>query len=420
MERYLQHTLPFAIVIQLAATLAVTAIDTASAADGLPAKVDLTPEFQRLELPAHAQGNSDVCSLFAVTSVADFESARHGAGRQPCLSEEYLIWAARQATGKDHNQAMFYEAVEGLNVLGICDEALMPYTTNANPKSGSTRRPSPKARADARQRAERWQVHWIRRWDVSRPMSDAQFQGIKVALAKGHPVACGLRWPNKLKGSSILSDNPPGGVSDGHSIAFVGYTDDADAPGGGTFRFRNSFGADWGDHGYGLMSYAYARKYANDAIWLTYGAPGTERPAERFEATALPIVERRNCETQVQSMADFEPKLWTQGRQLLCTVKKGGDVVLAFDVRQAGRYRVRLLATAAPDYGRLAVTLDGAAKPETFDLYSGRVSPGGSLELGQHELSVGRHRLRCTSVGKNPASGNFYFGLDAIDLMLVK
>lgn len=56
MERYLQHTLPFAIVIQLAATLAVTAIDTASAADGLPAKVDLTPEFQRLELPAHCAG----------------------------------------------------------------------------------------------------------------------------------------------------------------------------------------------------------------------------------------------------------------------------------------------------------------------------------------------------------------------------
>ena len=81
-------------------------------------------------------------------------------------------------------------------------------------------------------------------------------------------MACGLRWPNKLTGSSILSDNPPGGVSDGHSIAFVGYTDDRTAPGGGTFRFRNSFGPNWGDHGYGAMSYAYVRKYANDAVWL--------------------------------------------------------------------------------------------------------------------------------------------------------
>ena len=119
-------------------------------------------------------------------------------------------------------------------------------------------------------------------------------------------------------------------------------------------------------------------------------------------------------------MADFEPKLWTQGRQLFCAAKKGGDIVLAFDVRQAGRYRVRLLATAAPDYGRMAVALDGGAKPETFDLYSGRVSPSGSLELGQHDLAAGRHRLRCTAVGKNPASAGFYFGLDAIDLMEVK
>ena len=73
-------------------------------------------------------------------------------------------------------------------------------------------------------------------------MSDGQFLGLKRALAKGHPVACGLRWPKSLKGSAILSDNPPGGVVDGHSIVLTGYADDPAAPGGGTFRFRNSFG----------------------------------------------------------------------------------------------------------------------------------------------------------------------------------
>jgi hypothetical protein len=409
-------------LLQSAAILLVAGftIKSAAGAEGLPAKVDLTPEFQRLGLPAHAQGNSDVCSLFAVTGVADFENARHGPEKRPCLSEEFLIWAARRATGKDHDHAMFYEAVQGLNALGICDEALMPYSPNANPKNGTPRRPSPKALADARQRAGRWQVHLIRLWDVSRPMSDVQFLGIKRASAKGHPVACGLRWPNKLNGSSILSDNPPGGVSDGHSIAFVGYTDDAAVPGGGSFRFRNSFGTNWGDHGYGVMSYAYVRKYANDAIWLTLGPPGSERPLERFEAAGLPIVERQNCDARPQDMADYEPKLWTQGRQLFCAAKKGGDVVLVFDVRQAGRYRVRLLATAAPDYGIMRVMLDGTAIPGPFDLYSGRVSPSGSLELGAHELAAGRHRLRCTAAGKNPASGGFYFGLDVIDLMAVK
>ena len=87
---------------------------------------------------------------------------------------------------------------------------------------------------------------------------------------------------------------------------------------------------------------------------------------------------------------------------------------------QAGRYRVRLLATAAPDYGEIVVALDGAAAGTAFDLYSGRVCPAGSLELGQHNLAVGKHRLRCTVVGKNPASSNFCFGLDAIDLLAIQ
>jgi len=52
-----------------------------------------------------------------------------------------------------------------------------------------------------------------------------------------------------------------------------------------------------------------------------------------------------------------------------------------------------------------------------FDLYSGRVSPAGSWELGVHEFAAGRHTLRFIVVGKNPAAGNYYFGLDAIDLL---
>jgi len=70
----------------------------------------------------------------------------------------------------------------------------------------------------------------------------------------------------------------------------------------------------------------------------------------------------------------------------------------------ARRYRVRLLATAAPDYGEIVVALDGASAGTAFGLYSGRVCPTGSLELGQHDLAAGKHRLRCTVVRKNPAS----------------
>ena len=61
-------------------------------------------------------------------------------------------------------------------------------------------------------------------------------------------------------------------------------------PGGGVFYFRNSDGPNWGDRGYGVVSYAYVRTYANDAIWLKEGPPHSEEPLVRFEAERMAIV----------------------------------------------------------------------------------------------------------------------------------
>jgi hypothetical protein len=46
--------------------------------------------------------------------------------------------------------------------------------------------------------------------------------------------------------------------------------------------------------------------------------------------------------------------------------------------------------------------------------------PAGSLELGSHDLSAGPHRLRFTAIGKNATSTNFFFDLDAVDLLAAK
>jgi hypothetical protein len=65
----------------------------------------------------------------------------------------------------------------------------------------------------------------------------------------------------------------------------------------------------------------------------------------------------------------------------------------------------------------LAEVLDGKPPGQDFDLYSGRVSPSGSLELGTLDLAAGQHRLRFAVVGKNTASTGFCFGIDAIDIL---
>jgi hypothetical protein len=292
----------------------------------------------------------------------------------------------------------------------------MPY----GPKTRAQRRPSPQAVAEARELAERWQVEWIKRWSVDRRLTDHQLVEIKRALAHGHPVACGLRWPKDLKGFGLLNVPGPNQVFDGHSIMLVGYEDSPGKPGGGAFTFRNSDGPNWGQQGYGLISYAYAKAYANDALWLRLEAPNSEVPIARYEGESMRVLAASNCQTSPQRMTGFSPKLWSHGEQLFCNAKKEGFVRLGFEVRKAGRYRVRMLGTAGPDFGIIAAALDGRNVPSTFDLYCGRVSPAGSLELGTHDLAAGPHTLRVTSVGKNPASKGFSFGVDAVDLIAAK
>jgi hypothetical protein len=246
---------------------------------------------------------------------------------------------------------------------------------------------------------------------------------IKRALADEHPVAIGVRWPNTndnaLLESQLVTPPAPKELMDGHAIALVGYEDDAKKPGGGVFTFRNSFGAKWSDHGYGTMSYAYARKYANDVLWLEYGAPRSEVPARRVEAEAMRPLAIRRCITSIQDMSPWEGALWSGGKQLYCQAEQGGSVEFALQVLKGGLHRIAVLATAAPDYGVVRADLDGKRAGTAFDLYSGRVCPAGNLELGTFDLSAGEHRLLLTATDKNPSSKGYSFGLDAVDLFTV-
>jgi len=398
----------------LLAGLAVAQTDVRLPPHGhLPVRVDLMPDLERLELTARVQGNRDTCSIFAVTGVAEYELGRESHRRPSRLSEEFLIWAANEASGMTGDQAMFYKAVHGLNALGICSDELMPYESS----SDATRRPSPTALANAKEESWRWQVHWIKRWDVQNPLSPPQILAIREALAAGHLIACGLRWPKELHDYRLLEAPPLEKVFDGHSIMFTGYTEDAKQPGGGVFHFRNSDGPKWGKDGYGVISFAYAERYANDAFWLERESPHAEVPVVRYEAEEMPVLASRHCSTSLQDMKPWGGPMWSRGRQLLCGAQQGGFVGLGFSVTKAGRYRMRVLATAAPDFGIVRAALDGKPVGPAFDLYSGRVSPAGSLELGVLEVPAGPHRLRVTAVGKNAASQGFAFGLDAVDLL---
>ena len=145
--------------------------------------------------------------------------------------------------------------------------------------------------------------------------------------------------------------------------------------------------------------------------------PRAEVPVVRYEAEEIPVLASQHCSSSPQDMKPWGGPMWSHGRQLFCRAEHGGFVELGFSVPKAGRYRLRVLATAGPDFGIVRAALDGKPVGPAFDLYSGRVCPAGSLELGTLDMPAGPHRLRVTAVGKNAASQGFAFGLDAVDLL---
>lgn len=229
----------------------------------LPAKVDLRPMFERWGLARRQQGTRPTCSAFTVAGALEFAASKqenHGTR----LSIEFLNWASNQRAGDRLDGGFFSDLWSGFATYGICREETMPYQSVFEPD----RLPPAAALADAKTRLSLdLQMHWIKPWDVTTGLTDAQFTEIKRTLHQQWPVCGGFRWPKSEHWENgVLGMATADAVRDGHSILLVGYQDDPAQPGGGLFLFRNTTreGQD------GSMPYAYAREFMNDAIWVDY------------------------------------------------------------------------------------------------------------------------------------------------------
>lgn len=85
---------------------------------------------------------------------------------------------------------------------------------------------------------------------------------VKGQLYGGNPVIFAIDLPPAFDhygaASGIIDDAVDSGPSHGHAMVLVGYDDARQA-----FRFVNSWGKDWGDQGFGWLSYRAAA-----ALWL--------------------------------------------------------------------------------------------------------------------------------------------------------
>lgn len=227
----------------------------------LPAEIDLRPRFEELELIPRSQGGRPTCSVFTFANALEFAVASTGQSRGR-LSVEFLNWSANQTGRPARDGGFFSEMWEGFAAHGICLEKEMPYQKVFDPAAS----PDAGVRAGAKRTLELGlKLRWIKKWNVNTGLSDEEFATIRKTLHAGWPVCGGFRWPKRdVWTNDVLQMCPPEDVFDGHSVLVVGYRDDASQPGGGVFIFRNTNrnGRD------GLMPYAYARSFMNDAVWI--------------------------------------------------------------------------------------------------------------------------------------------------------
>lgn len=106
---------------------------------------------------------------------------------------------------------------------------------------------------------------------------------------------------------------------------------------------------------------------------------------------------------------------WSQGVHLWWREAKPGDAIaLEFPSNVAGRRKLVLQLTKAPDYGIVRLSVNGAVLAESLDLFHGAgVVPSGELAFDA-DLRKGPNELRVELTGTNPSAkpAHYMFGLD--------
>ena len=241
-------------------------------------QMDLRPRFRELSLFVKDQGRRPSCSIFAVVSALEFLNAQLS-GTPEKLSEEYLVWATQRTLRRGTPSAMaapdatdvlknenadagftLGEVVSSLRAFGIPLQDSMPNTFGTGMSTIAD--PAPELVNEARSRRKVF-VHAL-----SSRNRELQIANMVHALNAEIPVVIGLRWPHaRTVRTGYLSQQKP--LPDyGHAVTLVGYQCENRRIEDAVFFFKNSYGIEWGQGGYGTVTYAYLRAYLLDAVLL--------------------------------------------------------------------------------------------------------------------------------------------------------
>jgi len=125
--------------------------------------------------------------------------------------------------------------------------------------------------------------------------------------------------------------------------------------------------------------------------------------------------------SRVQDMRRYEGN-WRGNEHLLWDGVIGESMSTSLDMPRAGRFKMKLVLTLAPDYGVFNISLNGKLVREGVDLFGPKVAVASVLELGEVALDRGPQRVVFKLIGANPKARKFkgkgyLMGLDYIELI---
>lgn len=206
----------------------------------LPPSMDLTAQCPDV----YDQGQLGSCTANAIAAAFQFDELREKAPDVSTPSRLFIYYGER-AIEHSVNEDSGAQIRDGIKVVarnGVCPEKEWPYDI-----AKFTQKPPQNCFTDAKK---------YRAVTYQRLIQD--LNTMKGCLSEGYPFACGIavyesfESPEVAKTGMVPMPTAQEKSLGGHAILIVGY-DDAKR----LFTFRNSWGTDWGQKGYGFLPYAY-------------------------------------------------------------------------------------------------------------------------------------------------------------------
>jgi C1A family cysteine protease len=225
----------------------------------LPASVDLRKWCTRVQ----SQKGLQASTAFAVTALMEYFD-RRAFDRHSDFSELFLYKATRDLLGYAVDiGADLRTTLKALQTFGVPAERLYPYAPERHQEA-------PPAFCYAFADAFRTMRYF--RVDEVKLTSAQVLLNVRRCLAARMPSVFGLSiyssFPTHGEGGDISMPEPGEQLIGGHAMVAVGYDDERMiGPNQGALLVRNSWGATWGERGYGWLPYKYVEAKLAVDFW---------------------------------------------------------------------------------------------------------------------------------------------------------